>query len=56
MLSQLSEAVVTSEEIQHQLSVTRKKQQRSAQELGDVRRHLDEQTARNHELERRQRK
>lgn len=50
------DSVQECEDVRHQLSVSKKKSTKLNSEMQDIKRHLDEQTSRNNELERKQRK
>ena len=56
LCGQNSEAQIALEDAEQKISQWRKKHVRASQELADVRRHLEEQTSRNAELEKRQRR
>jgi len=56
LLSQLAESLSDNDELSRQLANVRRKLQRGNQDMADVRLHLEEQTGRNAELEKKQRK
>jgi len=56
MCVQLAESVADSEDLNRQLVNTRRKLQRSNQDMADLRLHLEEHVGRNAELEKKQRK